>query len=78
MTSVPWIVFVVVLTMLSMSEAKPGEFDYMVDCAACQFGPIPTVAGYSCAVRCELEGEIIEYILIRVFHECIFNEFSQK
>ena len=48
----------IMLAMLSMSEANPGEFDYMVDCAACQFGPIPSVAGYSCAVRCELEGKM--------------------
>ena len=53
------IFFGLVLTAfaLSQTEAEPGTFDYMVDCSACQHTPIINIKSYTCAVRCELEGE---------------------
>ena len=48
------------LSVILMCESKTEIGDYIVDCSACNSVPRKDLGSFSCKVRCEAEGKIVQ------------------
>ena len=48
------------VSVILMCESKTEIGDYIVDCSACNSVPVQGVGSFSCKVRCEAEGTIVQ------------------
>ena len=72
--------------LVLQTEAETEIGDYIVDCSACNSVAVQGVSSYSCKVRCEASGKIVQPVILLLkfgtkvgggaIHKCANDQFD--